>query len=152
MASIEFLTAHFFHIVFLAWGVGGVTIAMLLSIKADKEPDLGPAVMRLMPSISKLIWVGLIGLAVTGIVTTSMGLGKGFFDENLLLIKHILVVLIVIAGLNLTFRLIPKMKALVPKPGAAPSAEFLSVKKQMKITSMASLILWYAVVVLSVAL
>lgn len=146
----EFLAAHFFHVVFLAWGVGGVTIATLLMAKGEKEKDLMPAIIRLMEPISKLIWVSIIGLAITGIVTTSIGLGKGYFDETLLLIKHIVIAIIVIDGLNISMKLLPKMKKLAPAPGAMPSAEFLKIKKHLKVSSIISLILWYAVVLLSV--
>ncbi len=148
----EFLVAHFFHLVFLAWGLGGATVAAILMKKAEKEPDLMPATMRLLHPVSGLIWVAIIGLIITGIATSAMGAGKGYYDPTILLVKHIAVVLIIVLGLCITLLLLPKMKRLAPAPGSKPSPEFFKLKSQTKICSLLSLAMWYLVVVLSVVM
>ncbi len=150
MASIEFLIMHFLHIIFTVFGVGGATIATLIMMKAEKAPELMPAAMKFVGSISKLIWIGLLGLIATGIITYAMGAGKGYYDPTMLAIKHIAVAVILICGLNINFRLLPKINSLAPKPNSAPTAEFMKARKHMKLSSMLSLVMWYVVVALSV--
>lgn len=148
----EFLAVRFFHLIFIAWGVGGVTVAALLMKKGEKEPSLMPSVMRLLEPISKLIWIAMIGLVATGLATTALGAGKGYYDTTILLAKHIAVAIIFIGGLNITFRLLPKLKKLSPAPGTKPTPEFLKTGGRLKLASTISLIMWYLVVVLSVAM
>ena len=50
---------NFLHFVGLAFGLGGATIAVIISRKAEKDPEIGRAVMKIMPSISKIIAFGL---------------------------------------------------------------------------------------------
>jgi len=146
----EFQIVHFLHLVFIIWGVGGATISTLLMIKAEKEPALMPSAMKFMGSISKLIWIAIMGLIITGIISASMGAGKGYYDPTILTIKHIVVALIIIFGANISLRLVPKLRKISPSPGSAPTAEFLKAKKHMKIEAAFSLVLWYVVVALSV--
>ena len=150
MVSLEFAIVHFLHIIFTVFGVGGATIATIIMMKAEKAPELMPAAMKFVESISKLIWVGLIGLIATGIITSAMGAGKGYYDPTTLAIKHIAVAVILICGLNINLRLLPKINLLAPKPGTKPAAEFIRARKHMKFSSMLSLVLWYVVVALSV--
>ncbi|MBS3057033.1 MAG: hypothetical protein J4415_00205, partial [Candidatus Diapherotrites archaeon] len=86
----------------------------------------------------------------TGIISASMGAGKGYYDPTILTIKHIVVALIIIFGANISLRLVPKLRKISPSPGSAPTAEFLKAKKHMKIEAAFSLVLWYVVVALSV--
>ena len=77
------------HVIGLAFGLGGATIAAIISAKADKNPDIAPAAMKIIPSVSRLIWLGIILLIASGI-------GISFFSQwpvnkQLLLIKHVLV-------------------------------------------------------------
>ena len=150
--AIEFLISHFFHLVFLAWGLGGATVAAILTMKAEKEPALMPNGITMLEPISKLIWVAIIGLTITGIVTTALGAGKGYYDATILQIKHVVVAVIVINGLNITLRLLPKTKKLAPAPGTKPTAEFLKTKRFLQTSSIVSMVLWYLVVALSVIL
>ncbi len=148
--ALHFLVLHFFHLVFLAWGLGGATIAAILMAKAEKQPELMPSVMKLVEPVSKLIWIAIIGLILTGSITAAIGAAKGYYDPAILLIKHVAVAAVVINGLNITFRLLPKLKKSAAGPGSKPSNEFLKVKSHLKKSSIASLILWYLIVGLSV--
>ena len=42
----------------IAFGVGGATIAFLISKKAERKPEISQTASFLMESISKLIWAG----------------------------------------------------------------------------------------------
>ena len=137
------------HFVGLAWGLGGATAAAIISAKAEKNPEISLAVMKIIPSMSKLIWLGLILLILSGI-------GMSFLIEwpvnkQMLLVKHVLVAWIVIIGIIIGINA-KKMQALAPKPKERPSAQFLKAKRLMKAFSIINLILWYAVTIMSVFL
>lgn len=137
------------HHIGIAWGAGGATIAAILRIKAEKDPQIAPVVMRLMPTISKLIWVGLILLAVSGIGLAK--LTRWPVDSDILRIKIGLVVVLVLNGLNMMFRVMPKMAKLAPK-GGAPSAEFLKMKNYARFAGMLGLALWGLILIFSVTM
>jgi len=144
-----FNIAQLLHIVGIAWGVGGVTAISLLNMQADKHPELSPLQMKVLPIFSKLIGFGMLLLVISGII-----LGRelgGTVDKTVFPIKIILVIALIINGLYLSFRLMPKMEKLAPA-GGPPSGEFLKVKQQTKIAGMIGLVLWYAILVLGVLL
>ncbi|MBU0466384.1 MAG: DUF2269 family protein [Nanoarchaeota archaeon] len=145
MALLEIF--NFLHFIGLAFGVGGATIAAVISAKSEKDEDVGAASMKIMPAISKLIWLGMILLIISGIVITPL-VTWPLNTQNLLL-KHVLVVWIVIIGVLIGFKS-RKLQKLAPKKGSKPSWEFLQNKKQMKIYGVINLVLWYLVSFLSV--
>ncbi|MDO8647997.1 MAG: DUF2269 family protein [Candidatus Diapherotrites archaeon] len=136
---------NFLHFIGLAWGVGGATAAAIISMKAEKNPEVAASLMKIIPALSKLIWAGLVLLIISGIAVTS--LVKWPLDTNLLLIKHALVVLIVAIG-ALIFLRVKKMQKLA-KPGEKPSEEFFKAKKQLGMLSITNLALWYLIVLIS---
>lgn len=148
----EFALLSFFHVVFMAWGLGGATVAAILMIKARKEPALMPSVMKFMEPVSKLIWIAIIGLLITGIVIAALGAGKGSYDAGVLAVKHAAVTVLVINGLILSLLLLPKLKKLFPAPGSKPSLEFLKTSKLLNASSTIGLVLWYVIAGLSIAL
>jgi uncharacterized membrane protein len=137
---------NFIHFVGLAFGLGGATIAAIVSNKAEKDRDVAIASMKLMPSISKLIVLGLIFLIISGIAIP-------FFmtwplNRGMLIIKHILVIFIVIFGMFLG-NSSKKINHFVPRHNEKPSQEFLKIKRRIKIFSTINLILWYLTTILS---
>ena len=137
---------NFLHFLGLAWGLGGATIAFIISRKTEKNPEISPATMKIIPSISKLIFAGLILLIISGIALPfyiSWPLNK-----NLLIIKHVFVAWIFIIGMLLVFKM-KKLSKYAPKPKEKPSLQFLQAKKQMKILSTMNFFLWYIVTFLS---
>jgi len=139
--------SNFLHFVGLALGVGGATIANILSAKAGKDKELASVQHKIMPSIVKMIWLGMLLLIISGImlpfyVTWPM-------DTQLLIIKHILVVWIVIFGviLGVSSR---KVMALAPVGKEKPSEKFLKMRGLVKSLSIINLILWYLVTLMSV--
>lgn len=139
--------SNFLHFVGLALGVGGVTVAMVISIRAEKDKELAPAVMKLMGSISKLIWLGLILLIISGVGVTMYV--KWPLDKQMLIVKHVVVAWIVIIGIVIG-KSAKKANQLAPRGDEKPSLEFLKVKKRMKAFSIINFILWYLVVLISV--
>lgn len=135
------------HFLGLAWGVGGATVAAILMAKADRNPEMAPLAMKVMPAVSKLIWAAIILLIVSGVALAQLVTWP--INPTTLLAKHVLVVILILNGLYLGFGIMPKMQKLAPK-GGKPSAEFLKAKKSAKVSSTLGLVLWYVILVLSV--
>lgn len=135
------------HAIGIAWGVGGATINSILIMKDEKNPELAPHIMKIMPSIVKMIWAAIIILIISGVFLVPLITWP--IDKTMLSVKHLVVILLVLSGLNLNFRVLPKMKKLAPTDGQ-PSPEFLKIKKTLKISGIVGLVLWYTIMVLSV--
>ena len=140
--------SSFLHFLGLAFGLGGATIAAIISRKAEKDAELGKQSMKLMLPISKLIWLGLILLIISGVGLAFMI--KWPVNKNLLIIKHVLVFWIFVFGIVIGKKA-RKMEKLAPLNSKSKiSQEFLKTKRQLKIFGMINLILWYLVTLLSV--
>jgi len=137
---------NFIHFLGLAFGLGGATIATIISVKSEKDKDVARASFKIMPSISKLIFIGLVLLVISGIALP-------FFiawplNKELLIVKHVLVVWIFIIGIMIGTKS-KKMFKLAPRNKENPSLVFLRMRRQMKILSTINLILWYVVTLMS---
>lgn len=138
---------RFLHFVGLAWGVGGATVASIISAKADKDREISSSFMKIVPGISKLIWIGIVLLIISGI-----GLSRYVtwpINKELLIVKVSIFALLIVIGIVIGFK-INKMKLIAPKENEKPLDEFLKTKKQLKILSIISLVIWYAIVGISV--
>jgi len=136
--------SNFIHFVGLAFGLGGATIAAIISRKAVKDKEIGRSFMKIMPSISKLIWLGLILLTISGILITIYT--QWPINKELLIAKHILVAWIFIFGIVIGI----SMKKIKNLSESQDKLKIEKAKKQMKIFSIINLILWYAVTLMSV--
>ncbi len=137
---------NFLHFIGLAFGLGGATIAAVISAKAEKDKAVEKASPKIMPPIIKFIWAGLILLIISGIALP-------FYinwpiNKQLLTIKHVLVAWIVIIGIIIGTKL-KKVQNLAPVLKEKTSPEFLRAKKQVKVLSIINLILWYAITLMS---
>jgi len=120
---------NFLHFVGLAFGLGGATIATIISLKANKDKEIVNVLGKILPSIVNLIWLGLIFLVVSGIALPFFI--KWPLNKEMLFIKHILVIFIVIFGIAIG--IFSRKKAM----------------KETKIFSIINLILWYLITFLS---
>lgn len=145
MSLLEFM--QILHNLGLVWGVGGATMSSLIMFKAEKDPQAAPYLMRLIPTISKLIGAGFILLLVSGIVLTR--LTRGPIDPQILIAKHITVVMLVLVAVILIY-LTKKGENL--KKGDKLSKELLSLQKKAKIAGIINLALWYMILGLSVVM
>ena len=144
MAALEIF--NFMHFIGLAFGLGGATIASVISAKAEKDKDVSSAFMKIMPSVSKLIMFGLILLIISGVAIAFLVTWP--INQTNLIIKHVLVVLIVVIGIMINFKS-KKMMKLTHRKDEKVYLNFVKMKKQIKILSIINLILWYGVTLLS---
>lgn len=125
MAWLEIF--NFLHFIGLAFGLGGATIAAIISSKAAKDKNVAKVMEKIILPVVKLIWIGLILLIISGIALPFFI--KWPLNKQLLIIKHILVAWIVILGVIMGRR--------------------MKKKKPIKGLSIINLILWYAVTLMS---
>ncbi|MDP3026223.1 MAG: hypothetical protein Q8N63_00835 [Nanoarchaeota archaeon] len=125
MAWLEIF--NFLHFVGLAFGLGGATIAAVISSKAAEDKDVWKAFGKIMPGIAGLIWTGLVLLILSGVFISL--LISWPLNKKLLIVKHVLVVWIVIIGIIIGKR--------------------MKKKKDIKGLSKINLILWYVVTLMS---
>jgi hypothetical protein len=123
-------TMNFLHFLGTAWGVGGATLAAILSAKL-KKPSQAPLLKEVMPVISKLILFGLLlvcasGIGLIFIVTWPMNIA-------MLIIKHVTVGALIV---NMIFMKISQKRK--------------KSKKARKVSGIIGLLLWYVIIVLSV--
>ena len=134
------------HVIGIALGVGGATIHFLLSLKAEKDPEIRPAMMKISVMISKLIIVAVVLLIASG-----LGLKyqvRWPIDPTMLAIKHTVVGLLVINGAYLNLAVFRRLQ----KAHELTEGELAKLQKRGKIAGLISLILWYSILVLSVFL
>ncbi len=127
---------QFAHLLATATWIGGMIFmkAILLPSLAVLEP---PQRGRLMGAVARrftvLAWTSVVLLAATGFLKAPDGLlGDTTTDVGVLLtVKLALFAGMVVVGLAITFGVAPKLVALAPTPGAAPSPAFLKAQKAL---------------------
>lgn len=134
------------HLFGLAFGVGAVTVNLILMMKSRSNKEFAPVFMKASKSIATLVFLGLILLTLSGIGFAALG----YPEKQLLLVKHVLIAVLWGNGLFVVFSLSPKLTKLAPKPGQPPTQEFLSIQRQVQVMGILGIILWYTITVMSV--
>jgi uncharacterized membrane protein len=88
-------------------------------------------------------WTSIAVLLITGYIKTP---SEMLFDASgdmglALLIKHLLIVGIILVGLVIGLYVVPRMNRSTPKPGEAPSGDFLGYQKRLHALATTNLIL-----------
>ena len=143
------LMLRIIHLIGLSWGVGGATLGLLLMVISERNPEMKPHVSKILPTITRLIMVGIILLGISGVVL-QLVIGGNYYSEHWILgLKHVVAAVLLIIGILMAAKVGPKMQRLAPK-GGPPSKEFLKTKKLAMIGGITNTILWYVLVILSV--
>jgi len=151
MAEVDFAVVQLLHYIGVAWGVGGVTTIMIISMRSDKNPESAPHLIPVTKAITKLIWIGLILLIISGVAYQYVWPYGTLEYTNLMMTKHVLVAVLIINVLVVSFAVMPKISKNMPKKDEKPSATFVNAKRNAKICGIIGFILWYLIVILSVA-
>jgi uncharacterized membrane protein len=95
-------------------------------------------------------WISVIVLLITGGLKTPPGMmfAPASHYGGVLMIKHILIIIVLIIGLTISFGVAPKLSKLAPKPGEAPSPEFISAQKKLKVLGTTNMILGVCIVII----
>ena len=142
---------QFVHLLATAAWIGGMIFmkAILVPSLAVLEPSQRG---RLMGSVAKrftaLAWSSVALLALTGLAKAPEGLlGDTTTDVGLLLtVKIALFGVMVVVGTVITFAVAPKLVALAPAPGSAPSPAFVKAQKALDALSGANALLGLVIV------
>jgi len=140
-----FVLSRFLHFIGLVFGVGGVTSMFIINKKIEKNPELQKLAPDIMKTLTIMIWIGIISLFVSGI-GLQLALDE-LINKNMLIFKHILVVLIVVNGVYLSISAKKMMK--LSKTNEAKS-KITKLKNKMSFIGTLNLILWYLVLLISV--
>lgn len=132
----------------LAFGVGGVTVNLALMMKSRSDREFAPIFMKASEPIARLVFLGLSLLTLSGIGFFVLG----YPEEQMLLVKHILVAVLWVIGSLMMFSYQPKLAKLAPKPGQPPTPEFFSIQKRVQILGMIGIILWYTTTIMGALL
>ncbi len=141
MAWLEIF--NFLHFLGLAFGLGGATLAGVISMKAEKDFELRKQLGKILSPVSKLIWIGLILLIISGIFISILVTWP--INKQLLILKHILIFWILVFGIVI-WRSSKKIQNL---PAKNSEKKILKARKTMKIFSVINIILWYLVTLIS---
>ena len=149
--------ADFLHLLATVAWIGGMLFMKLVLIPAMAAID-PPQRGRLMGGVAKrftmVAWTSTAVLLVTGFMKTP---SQVLFDGSttygtLLAVKHALIVLMIVVGLVITFFVAPRLRALAPAPGQAPSPALAAAAKNLDALSAINTILGLAVLALVVAM
>ena len=131
---MEVEIAKFLHDAGIALGVGGVTFQYLINIEARKDKSLEPLSVKLQPIFGKCIGAGLLLLIISGIWLNQIVSWP--IDQNVLLAKVIVTVVLIVNAIV--------MNAYLRKKAPGGSA--------MMVSETFGLIIWWAIVIISVFL
>lgn len=131
------------HLIGLALGVGGATAKVTLLIRSKDHPESIQAFIAVVRPLTRLIILGIVLLALSGIAW----LLTGYPFTTLLYVKLAMVAVILILGPIIDNVVEPKFVKLAPKPGEVVSAAFLRIHRQFVMVEMVATGLFYVIIV-----
>ncbi len=146
---IEFLTENFrlfglAHVLFMAIGVGGVTITDVLFFKFLRDHIITKDELSVMNTLSKVIWV-----AIGGAVLSGLGLflpdREGLLESSKFLAKMTIFAIVLINGALLNFWIAPQMTNIFSGKKNLGSSKLHLIRKFAFALGAISIISWYSV-------
>ncbi len=143
----------FLHLMAAIIWIGGmiyISFILMPRLKLVGPQERGKLMNAVGKAFSITAWVCIIILILTGLYKTPASL---LFDVEsrfgtMLLIKHILILIAIIAGLVIVFSVLPRMRKFAPMPGEKPATEFISAQKTLGILSVSNMIIGILIVIL----
>lgn len=150
----SFSLVDFLHQFFtIAWIGGMIFIGLVLkpSLAVIDPGQAGQLFGAIAKRFTIIAWLSMIVLAITGWMKTP---DDALFDTSAgygltLTIKHVLYIAAVLIGIAITFVFAPKIRKYTPKPGEAPSPNFISVRTKLEILSSSNMVIGVAIIVLA---
>jgi hypothetical protein len=132
------------HLIGLSLGVGAASVKFALLLQAYKDPTFGQTYLKVFRPITRFIILGLILLTLSGIGWLLLG----YHLTSALSTKIALVVSLWVLGPYMDNFVEPKFIQLMPGPGKAPSAAFLSIRRRYVALETLATGLMYAVLLM----
>jgi copper resistance protein D len=147
------LVVDFLHLLATVTWIGGMLFMKLVlmpAMEAIDPPQRGLLMGAAAKRFTIVAWSCTVVLLATGFLKTP---GQYLFDSGttfgtLLLIKHVVIVLMIVVGLVITLSVAPRLRALAPAPGKAPSPELAAVQKRLEALSATNTVLGLVVLLL----
>lgn len=137
---------NFFHLLATAIWIGGAVFIQLIlqpSLKLIDPQQSGKLFGVAVKRFSITSWICLGVLAVTGYIKTPERMLYDFSYSlgMFLAVKHTTIILVILVGLVMAFHVVPKLRKFTPKPGEAPSADFLRYQKRFGALAKVTIVL-----------
>jgi len=132
------------HLIGLALGVGCATAKITLLLRSKDNPVSIQAFIAVVKPITRLIILGIILLALSGIGWILLG----YPFTTILIAKLALVVAILIIGPIIDNVVEPKFLELAPKPGEVVSAAFIQIHRRYLVLEVTATGLFYVIIVM----
>ena len=129
---------EFLHNAGFVLGTGVALTSGILNIRSQKDERLQPVMPILNKIFPRMIWIGIIAMLIVHTFE--------LFQEPVLLhwAKEGVMVAIAAIALWLTFAVLPRLARLAPKPGEAPTQEFMRLRGRVQSSIPIVLLLWAA--------
>jgi uncharacterized membrane protein len=134
------VVVNFLHIVATVAWIGGMFFMKAVLMPAQEAidpPQRGRLMGAVAPRFTAVAWTSVVVLIITGLLKTPEGwfMNFGTIASTTLAVKHLLFLGMIVIGLVITFRYVPKMKSLAPAPGDPPSKEFVTAQSRIEALS-----------------
>lgn len=134
------------HLFGIAIGAGGVFFSDLVFFKSIKDGKLSSAEFSFMELGSKMVWVGLAVLVVSGILLFSLDVDK-YLASSKFLAKVTIVGIIIVNGILLHIKFIPKLRKAV-REGEMLIGEYIKSNPIVLVGGVVSAVSWSAAIIL----
>jgi uncharacterized membrane protein len=137
---------NFVHLLAAVIWVGGAIYILFIlqpALRFIEPQESGKLQGIITKRFSLTAWICIVILLTTGYLKTPKSM---LFDASsdvgrMLIMKHILIVISIIVGLVIALHVVPTLQKNAPKPGDAPSADFMNSQKKLSILGWINLIL-----------
>lgn len=136
------------HLIGIALGLGAATVKLVLLLKCKGDIAFTSSYLAVARAITRLIILGLILTALSGIGW----LYQGYPFTALLIVKLVLVAAILVLGPIIDNVAEPKFRKLAPGIGDSASVEFIQARKRYLTLEIAATGLFYVIVAIWVLL
>jgi uncharacterized membrane protein len=137
---------NFFHLLATAIWIGGAVFILLVlqpSLRLIDPLQSGKLYGIVARRFSITAWTCLLVLLITGYIKTpermlfDFSYGLGF----ILAVKHVLIIMAIFVGLGIALHVLPNMRKNAPKPGEAPSGDFVRFQRRLGTLATVNLVL-----------
>jgi hypothetical protein len=129
------------HLVGFALALGCGTVKLVLLMRTIADRDFVPTFLRVSKPVTRVLVLGLVFLAVSGLGSILLG----YPITVLLVTKLALVAAIFVLGPVIDKAVEPKYRKLVPTPGEPSSPEFLQLQRRFVVLEFTANLLFYAI-------
>lgn len=138
------------HIIGVALGAGGATISDILFFKSIKDGKIDKKEFALLKAVSSVVWTGFVILAFSGfgflILYRLTPEYAGLMYDPKLWAKLFIVLIILLNGLVMHWKVFPLLESSLGKPLAA--SRFIKKSSIAFTTGAISIISWYSALIL----